>query len=294
MKNLSAKFLHSILFAGMMVLLVISTALALTPTLDGDDTGDWGTAPTTCTIGAAGCSRIIDDAQDVTPVGSDYYDVKSIFLTNDSTNLYFRTDFWGNGTATQNSWDRNTSTAPNLSICVDIDNDDLTGFDVPPGTCDGDETMSGVDYRLLVRSQSNGNPLAPQVFSCADEFCDVFEGTGAIGYDSVQPAGDTDTITEFSIPQSMLGLSTTCPGGGPQPCTIELGLYYDNGVTPTDDSVPTNGFATAQIGSNSPTAVTLTNLSIRNNTPFWVAGLAGILLMGGALLFLRLRKTKTI
>lgn len=44
----------------------------------------------------------------------------------------------------------------------------------------------------------------------------------------------------------------------------------------------------------SPTAVTLTNLSIRNNTPFWVAGLAGILLMGGALLFLRLRKTKTI
>ena len=47
------------------MMLITGVVYALSPILDGDDSGDWGVNPTTCTIGNAGCSRILDDPQDI-------------------------------------------------------------------------------------------------------------------------------------------------------------------------------------------------------------------------------------
>ncbi len=288
------------LLVALMLVGVTAVAYALVAVVDGDDTGDWGTNPTTCTIGNAGCSRIVDDgvARDVTPV-TDYYDIKSIFMTNDDTYLYFRIDFWGSSTSlTEDTWfATGGGTTPELNICIDIDNNDTTGPAVNSGICDGDETMAGTDRRIRIMPSlvTFGQPLNPEVHTCTNAFCVNQTGSGTIGYDSAFVlGGDTDAITEVRVPLADLGISgPTCPGGGAQPCIIELGFYYDNGTAPQDDSIPDVGFITGEVGSGSPTAVSLQNVSASGQSavlPF-ALGAFGLIVVGTGLVIKGKRKT---
>ena len=98
---------------------------------------------------------------------------------------------------------------------------------------------------------------------------------------------DSDTITEIRVLLSDLGIGTTCPGGPPtpsQPCIYRIGLYYDNGVSSSDDSVPDNGTRAAQFGEDSPTAITLASLTARSGNVYAVPLLVGSLLLLAALL----------
>ncbi len=100
------------------------------------------------------------------------------------------------------------------------------------------------------------------------------------------PGTDSDTITEIRILLSDLGITDTCPSGTPQPCIYRIGLYYDNGVSSSDDSVPDNGTRAAQFGNNSPTAITLSSLTARSGNVYAVPLLVGSLLLLAALLLM--------
>lgn len=239
---------------------------ALVVTVDGDDTGDWGTNPLSCTIGSAGCSRAISDPVDVTSPPAAFYDIINVGITNDATNLYVRLDFEGNGDATTNTWIFTVTGRPILTICFDLDDDTSTGVTRTAGNCDGDESMTGVDYFVrLTADEFNPNVPSISLVNCSSGTCVGAAHTIAFGYDA-----DADAITEIGIPMANLGITPgTCPDGGTQPpgCSFRMGLYYDNGVAPSDDSVPDNGYATAIFGGGSPTAVSLQSVTANSSSP---------------------------
>jgi hypothetical protein len=272
-----------------LALLAFSIALALTPTVDGDDSGDWGTDPTGCNFGDTGCTRVLDDDQDIDPGVYDFYDVQHVYLTNDATYLYFRVDFWGNGACSggdpQNTWYATTSNEPQLSICIDIDRDDGTGVTADVGICDSDESMAGADYRIEVVPDTGnlGQPATPMVHTCTGPSCSNQTATGAIGYDSCT---DADTVTEIRVALADLGVTDgTCPDGHTEPCGMEIGLLYDNGVLgPPDDSIPDNSYRNVEFGGGSPTAITLRSLGARSPwrgaIPWIAIALLGLVSLG--------------
>lgn len=283
MKNKSIKKVSVFLALVMAFMITTSVVFALVITVDGDENpvGEWGADPQGCTIGTTGCSRLVTDGQDVFDQSSNpylYYDIDDFHVTNDGTNFYMRVDFLGNGTAAQNTFVFTVNSRPIFTICMDIDSSASTGVTRPTGNCDGDESMTGVDYFMRFIAQEF-DPDVPSI-----EFWDCFDGSCAqitptpvsFGYNA-----DADASMEVGIPLASLGMTgSTCPGGGIQPCTFRLGGFYDNGIEPTDDSVPNNGFVTGTFGDGSPTAISLQAFNAVNANNGIVLGLVIILVLG--------------
>lgn len=272
----------------MMLMMVTAVVYALTPIVDGDDTGDWGTNPTTCTIGVSGCARIIDDPLDVTENGSSVsvpeYDVRQVFLTNDGVDLFVRLDFESNGDVTRNTWRETSSNRPILNICFDIDNNTSTGGDRIAGNCDGDETITGIDYYVqIIGDDGNGDGLPNfdrmRVWD-GSSFVNVATPSISIGYNE-----DADGITEISIGLADLGYDLTnhlcsVSDSGTQPCNMAVAIFYDNGAGPDDDDIPDTGAAGPfPVGSGSPLAVSLQNVSANSTSTLPVVGFIAFALM---------------
>ena len=281
MKAKSLKKISPLFALIMAFVILISVAFALSITVDGDETilDEWGVNAQTCTLGASGCSRLVDDGQDVFDQSSNpylYYDIDDFHVTNDATNFYLRVDFLGNGTAAQNTFVYTAGGRPLFTICLDIDNSATTGVTRPIGNCDGDEAMTGVDYYFdFTADEFNADVPISRFVDCYDGSCaPITPNPLSYGYDA-----DADSIFEIGIPVSAFGVTTgTCAGGvGTQPCSFRLGGFYDNGIEPTDDSVPNNGFVTGTFGEGSPTAVTLQAVNVVNTNTGLVFGLASVL-----------------
>lgn len=279
----------------LVLLLVLGTAVvyALTVAVDGDETGEneWGVDAQTCMIGSSGCSRVVDDGQDVYDQGDNpypIYDIDDVHVTNDSSNFYMRLDFLGNGDDEANTFVYTAASRPILNVCIDIDASNTTGVMRNAGSCDGNESMTGVDY-IFEFTADEFNPNIPTL-----RFIDCYDGSCAVispapfdyGYDA-----DPDAILEIGISFANLNVTTpgACAGGsGTQPCSFRLGVFYDNGVEPTDDSVPDNGFTTGTFGGGSPTAVTLQSTSASTSTLLGLAAIFALTLVSaGALIYRR-------
>lgn len=283
MNNKSFKKISVFLALVMAFMITTSVVFALVITVDGNENpvGEWGADPQGCTIGTTGCTRLVTDGQDVFDQSLNpylYYDIDDFHVTNDGTNFYMRVDFYGNGTAAQNTFVFTASGRPLFTICIDIDNSAGTGITLPTGNCDGDESMTGVDYFVQFTAQFL-NPDVPSI-----DFYDCFDGSCALitpdpvsfGYNA-----DADASMEVGIPLASLGMTgSTCPGGGTQPCTFRLGGFYDNGIEPTDDSVPNSGFVSGTFGDGSPTAISLQTFNAVNTNNGVVLGLVIVLVLG--------------
>jgi hypothetical protein len=297
----------------LLLLMVVGVALALGITVDGqlNPADEWGVNAETCTIGSAGCSRVIDDGRDVSGPPTDWYDLENVHVTNDPNNLYVRLDYFGDNGVSHpvlgysNTWKITTSGRPLLTICFDIDasgtgsSNGATGSDLPPGYCNGGETMYGVDYVVQIIGRSTGSPTIPKIYhwdladgpTWQDVFVNQTPVNGTVGY--VWGGG---ALTEIGLPLTNLGFDPInhahqCPlSWGPQPCSYRMSMYYDNGVDASDDSVPNSGMATSTFGCDlvngcSPTAVTFNRFEAKPDTQ---NNTAALILVGSVVVALAL------
>jgi len=175
--------------------------------------------------------------------------------------------------------------APQIIICIDVDNNTTTGT-TPSGYCND---MPGVDRRITANLR---------LFTVAVE-----RWTGATWAVVPQPGGGMravawdDTIVdgiadlpyiEIGVDLQSLGItsSATCLSAMP------TAIYYDNGMADPEDTVLDSG--TFSIGCGTPTAVTLSEVDTQPAAYQWAALAVGaVSLVGvGAAVFFALRKRR--
>lgn len=256
-------------------LAVVGVAFATTIDVDGDPS-DWPGNPS-CTPGVAGCALVLTDPQDLTPP-NDPYDIEQVWVTNSASRLYLRLDTY----AYPGTWTASASW-PLLYICIDSDNNDATGSTAPVGFCNFNNTMLGVDHVITVIGDVyvEQEPAISYFRDCSGSW-PCTPNTAKRARTSVGYANDH--ITEFGIDLADIGISVAnCDPG----CDVEMGLYFDNGASSNEDSIPdTPPYMLPRIGGDSPTAITLSNIEARNHT-VWVfaAPIALIGLVAGAAAF---------
>lgn len=159
--------------------------------------------------------------------------------------------------------------------------------------------MPGVDRVVTFQDDGSGLPAPLRVRVCTGTWPCTINATYlshvAVAYQN-QGAG-SESATEWSIPLADMGFNT-----GAHVYTTTVAVYYDNGASPTEDSVPdAPPYPTVLIGCDetsgpcSPTAVTLNNLEARpaetNTTAVVILG-ATLVLAFGALGTLAIRRRK--
>ncbi|GAB4578213.1 MAG: hypothetical protein Fur0022_09470 [Anaerolineales bacterium] len=192
---------------------------------------------------------------------SNRYDIETVEWTNDTTNVYLLLDTFGNPTR----WDNAAPPEPFMVFCLNVDNNTTTGTTY--ANCTG---AGGYDRYVTI---AGGPTLAVTVFQ--SDFSTVITATTSIA--------NVGNITEISINVGALGLSSTNCG------TIPGNVYFDNGTANPDDNV--SDAADFNLNCGAPTALTLTNFSARTGERIVVISITGVILLGGALLLIRRRKT---
>ena len=279
-------------------LLVAGVALATTITVNGIGT-DWpgNKSPRTpgiqpCVPGP-GCSWVTSDTQgDVNSPPGTQYDFSDLWVTNDPTRLFFRTDTYSD----VGTWTGTVLNSGNLNICLDSDNNPATGATQDPGVCNKDNPMPGVDHVLSFRGTTtlgNGRPSAFAFLDCNQGPTCVLSNTATA---NLQVAYNDLGVTEYSV----LAADLNIPAGvANQPITMTVGIYFDNGAAPSEDSIPGGLpyipvlFGCTASGPCSPTAITLTSMSAnaeaKNTTPLILAG-ASVVCATIAIFLIRRRK----
>lgn len=276
------------------LLAVTGVVLATVISVDGNPT-DWPGHPD-CTVGNPGCSAVITDALDVTYAGNPVepeYDLNHLWLTNDGTNLYVRIDTYPAITST---WLQQGVSIPTMNFCFDTDSNVATGSVAPISNCNLGSTMSGVDRVITFQDDGSGLPTAVRVRACSGAWpCPanaVYLSHVAVAY--VNQGSGSESATEWSIPLADMGYT------GSSVYTTTVAVYYDNGASPTEDSVPdAPPYPTVLVGCDtingpcSPTAVTLNNLEAtadaQNNTAALVLAATVVVALGLAGMALRRR-----
>lgn len=197
-------------------------------------------------------------------ITNDGVDLETIEWTNDGTNFYFLFKTFGT-----TSWNPAGPNDPYIILCIDNDNNDATGTSIIPTNCPG----AGYDRYVQVYG---GLSLSVEVYD--DDYSSLILATTNVAY------GGTDT-TELSIDNASLGLSNANCG------TMPTTVYMDGRTAAPDDNVSDSGDVALNCGS--PTAITLESLSARNINNMVAIGVAGVLVLGGAIIILRRRKTIT-
>jgi hypothetical protein len=196
---------------------------------------------------------------------SDGYDIKEIRWTNDDEKLYFLIE-----TFDDTNYYGNYYPVPTTFICLDTDQNPATGSSY--SNCNN---MTGIDRSILFNRMGievyNGVPGSGTLISSAD---------AARMY--------LTTFTEVSVNLESLGLDSalTCIQG------IQGAVYFDNGVTDSDDHSPNSG--TFTMGCGAPTAIELANFSARSNadaTVLWGAVVLAVLFAGCAAVWLARQKS---
>lgn len=244
----SRKFVVLFILIGM---LVMGTAVvhAITITIDGLKEAAWDNPS-----GQIPGSQTDLNEGDI----DDRYDIAEIKWTNDSTggsapygNMYWLFETYAN-------FDYNfPASEPLILVCLDTDNNSLTGTDAL-GYCDD---MLGVDRRIRIFpglgsvQVQNGNGTG---------FTNIAQPVGglrAVAYSDPGGDGVADTpYIEAGFDLQSLGITdgSTCIN------TMRASVYYDNGILDGEDQVTDSG--SFQVSCGTPTAVNLQTFSAANNT----------------------------
>lgn len=269
MKSRIPKLKSTLLLTTALVFLVVGTAVAATITIDGDPT-DWPGHPS-CTIGNSGCALEQTDADESSsttlPAGND---IREVWVTNDPSNVFFRVDTEANTVYSNGEFVR---------ICLDIPNQGPGQSNI--GGC------SGFDTDRLVLIQNRGSGVQGFLYDCNSVDCNnLFASTTGNG-----TASTSSGVTEVEVALSDLGL-----GGADDGDMISTILYFDNNANPPDDNVPNSGSFGWQIGTNSPTMITLDDVTAESDagilftSTFVLVGLVGLGGIGFALTHRRRQK----
>ncbi|NUM48935.1 MAG: hypothetical protein HUU38_29875 [Anaerolineales bacterium] len=264
MKKQFQLFKRATLLSLLLGVLVVGVAFATTITVDGNPV-DWP-GHSSCTAGNSGCSFVTNDPNEVAPDDvPDDNDIAEVWATNDTSNLFFRFDTYA---ATS------FSSGEFVRICLDI-----------PGQGPGVGSIGGcgglLTDRLILIVSGIVRVADCNLINCNDNFTVFINGTpGTVAVSGV--------VTEISATTSSLGITSADDGS-----IIDTVLYFDNNGLPADDNIPDSGSVGVEIGTGSPTAITLESLSARNINNMVAIGVAGVLVLGGAIILLRRRKTIT-
>jgi hypothetical protein len=164
---------------------------------------------------------------------SDPVDLSAVYFTNNVTTMFWRVDTHGSPTR----WTNLGSGYPQMSICMNVDNETGTGF--APTVC---ANQMGMDYRLLLTG-TGASAVDVELRRCDDSSCNTVVA-GAI----VDAATQND-VTEVSARLSDLGVTSDR--------TIPSVVRFVNfvGAEP-EDVIRDSGILSATIPG--PTAVDLT------------------------------------
>lgn len=272
MKKQFQLFKRATLLSLLLGVLVVGVAFAITITVDGDRESAWSGG------GGQTPGTINDPNENGTPPNTvvDNVDIQTFQWTNDATTFYFLVDVWDVAPLMP-------ALAP-IDICLDSDNNVSTS--IPAGNtiyqnrCAYPSGVTGID-RIIEAYRLPSGVLLVDVYNAA-VYPMTYLGAGLLGYN---PAATTPVV-EISVPVSLLGF-----GSGVCPSSIPTVLYYDGGDSNIDDNLPDSG--TVIISCGAPTAITLESLSARNTNNLVAIGVAGVLVLGGAMILLRRRKTIT-
>jgi hypothetical protein len=186
------------------------------------------------------------------------YDIQTVQWTNDGTYMYFLLQTYADTIIPGDP-------VPTIYICLDTDNNAGTGGDY--ANC---SNMTGIERTIVI-------------FGSMVEVVDGDPNTGPVIGNGTR--GTAMDITEVSVSLSSLGFSGTfCPA------SITSAIYFDNGITNPDDSVPDDGTLTLSCGT--PTAVTLDSLQAQPASPAVPVALIGVSAIGllSSVLFFRRHK----
>ncbi|HNB55079.1 MAG TPA: hypothetical protein PK530_24225, partial [Anaerolineales bacterium] len=192
-------------------------------------------------------------------ITNDGVDLERVEWTNDDTNFYILFNTYAN-----TNWNPAGPNDPYIILCIDNDNNDSTGTSIIPTNCPG----AGYDRYVQIYG---GTSLFVEVYQ--DDYATLISATTSVSYGGVD-------ITELSIDNASLGLSNSNCG------TMPTTVYMDGRTAAPDDNVADSG--DIQLNCGAPTAITLDSLSVRNNNNMVVIGVAGVLLLGGAMILLRI------
>lgn len=246
----------------LMGLLMVGVALATTITVDGNP-ADWPGHPS-CTAGDPGCSFLTSDPDEATV--PDANDIVEVWVTNSPSDVYFRLD-----TVTSTSF----ASGQFVRICMDMPSQ---GPGVAVNGCPGLSTD-----RMILLLSAGARVADCNALNCNDNFTIFFSG-------AVASVSTLTTVTEVGATITSLGLTSLDDGD-----TITTMIYFDNNNSPPDDNIPDSGTLTWTVGTGSPTAITLTDLTATPGANAALVGAAGLVLLGTAfLLFRRSRKHATV
>jgi hypothetical protein len=267
MKRL-VRFPKLALLVGVLFTLVISgVVFATTIGIDGvvtdwpgDDSGSHTLGSDSCTIGANGCALVVSDPDEAYAVGppvtgtQNKYDVEQVWFTNDDTNAYLRVDFWENVSLISPPIGSNT-----LKFCIDEDNDIGTGAAI--------SGCGDVGAECVVEFTNNSSVTVYDI-----------EGAGS-------------SSGSFSVSGRFIELSFPVNACNFTNATYALEVYFDNGDEDADDNIPNSGTVPLEVGSGSPTAVTLSAIDAGPALAGWPAfALVVAMVAGGAGLFVWKRR----
>jgi hypothetical protein len=232
----------------LLALLAVGTAFALTIVVDGVREAAWD----------AGAGDQADPNE--SGVTNEGVDITRFQWTNDTSNFYFLIE-----TSATTDWNR-VPLRPYIWICVNNDNDILTGTSFP-GVC----LESGYDQYIQIEGPI---PLTVSVFD--ENFNPVAATTSA---------ATVGTITEVSIDLAALGFDGTNCGLAP------MGVYMDGRTLDPDDNVTDQGDVPVTCGV--PTAINLQSFHVTGQSallPLSVATLVLALLTFGYLVYRKQRR----
>lgn len=254
MNRMIKKIKWALPLALLLAFLTSIVAFAITIIIDGTRESAWN-----------GGGSISDDGGNEIGI-RDQNDIDRIQYTNDTTYYYFLIDTFAN-----TIWNNPFGLDPSFYICLNVDNDTGTGTGGLTQCSNG--AMTGIDFIIEILG---GPTLALNIYD--DNFNSVTDTDKQVAF--------LNDITEVRVTASAIGLtSANCLA------TMPTAFYFDNGIADNEDSTPDNG--TVNIGCGAPTAVTLTDLTVRNGGSMIAIGVAGVLLLGSAFILLRLRKPTT-
>jgi hypothetical protein len=166
-----------------------------------------------------------------------------------------------------------------LYICIDSDNDNTNGEQSGgvgfPSACTG--AMNGIDRVIRV---SENDPLSSRVYDCSTGSCVPTLTTPVFGFNAA------NRTIEVSETLANLGITAGVDGD-----CLPIMFYYDNDSV-FDDIIPNGGGLCMPIGTGSPTAVTLQNVSASGQSsvlPF-ALGAFGLIIVSTGLVINRKRK----
>ena len=167
--------LLSLVFAGLALALSITVDGTISPQPMSGELAIRRPARLVSRVAAARLMMVVD----VLGPQVDWYDIENVHVTNNSSNLYLRVDFYGDNYAAgpastpgiSNTWKTTASGRPLMTICLDIDasgtnsSNGATGSDLPPGL---QRWRDHVWCRLRCADcgrRPNGLPALPRIYA---------------------------------------------------------------------------------------------------------------------------------